>query len=134
VIGIGSSNPVQDPAPNRSTDLANSPQPDLAAGHEAHFNPLIDTRVSDREPEPAAQPRTHAHVNRRTHDDRQTATSTASPIAWFWPRATCSATDGPIPASSSFAARASTSPPNISATKDSPAPGVCQICASSCQT
>jgi hypothetical protein len=65
---------VQDPTPNRPTDLANPPLRDLPADHEAHLTPLIHTRVSDREPKPGTRHRVHAHVDRPTHDARLTAT------------------------------------------------------------
>jgi hypothetical protein len=65
---------VQDPSPNRPTDLTNSPQRDLPAGQEAHLTPLIHAGVSDREPEPGARHRAHAHVDPGTHAARQTAT------------------------------------------------------------
>ncbi len=65
---------MQDPTPTRPTDLARSPQRDLPAGHRAHLTPLIHACVSDREPEPGAQPRAYAHIDRRALDDRLTAT------------------------------------------------------------
>jgi hypothetical protein len=65
---------VQDPPRTRPANLARSRRRDLPAGHEARLTPLIHARVSDREHEPGAQPRTHAHIDRQTHDDRLTAT------------------------------------------------------------
>ncbi|MHA6622496.1 hypothetical protein [Pseudonocardia sp. DLS-67] len=70
---------MQNPPPTRPADghvPASSPPRDLPAGGETHLTPAIGARVDDREPDPAAQPRTHAHADTRTLDDRLTATRT----------------------------------------------------------
>lgn len=73
--------PVQDPTPTRPTDLTRPPQRDLPAGHKTHLTPLIHACVSDRKPEPGAQPRAYAHIDRRALDDRPTANPAATRTA-----------------------------------------------------